>query len=197
MSILYPDSLPRSVEVDGQEYAIRWQYYIILEILRLFDDEDLDIEEAVAIALDLFYVNEIPRDIMKAFQAMQEFIDRASWNNGYRGKPQKTTERLFDWELDAPFIWASFRQVYGGWDWSNSHWWEFKAAFDGLPDNCKIREVIAIRARKVDPKMSAKEKEAIWESKRFYALPKKKAKGARTAQEIERELLERVQKNGG
>ena len=195
MSLLYPDALPRSVCIHGAEYAIRWQYYITLEILKIFDDDELEVEAKAGLVLDLFYADKMPDDAAAAFQAMQEFINRGSWDNGYRGKKQ--SGRLVDFEIDAPFIWASFRQAYPAWDWSDAHWHEWKAAFDSLPSTSKVKEVMQIRAQETTGKMDAKHREAIEEAKRAFALPDKNLQGRR-ATDIEAELKRKVRerKNG-
>ena len=195
MSLLYPNAPPKAVCIDGQDHAIRWKFYAILTVIKILDNstpfegEKLIPEDRVALALDLFYRDGIPRNLSGAAEAMFEFIRRASWDNGYEGK--KTDGRVLDWDLDAPFIWASMKQAYPFWDWREAHWWEFKAAFDSLPASSKIKEVIAIRLRKVDSKMSSKEQEALHELKRAYALPIK-TQSKRKAADIEAELKAKV-----
>lgn len=195
MSLLYPDALPKTVCIDGEEHAIRWKFYAILTIMQIldtsipFEGEDLLPEDRVLLALDFFYRDDSPRNLNGATEAMLEFIRRASWDNGYEGKQAK--EHVLDWELDAPFIWASMKQTYPFWDWSEAHWWEFKAAFDSLPASSKIKEVMAIRLRKVDSKMSPREREALHEMKRAYALPVR-ARARRKAADIEAELKAKV-----
>lgn len=185
MSMLYPGALPEAVEVDGSVFAIRPQYYIALEIMRILGDPSLDRGIGLAASLDLFYVDAIPTDIENAAAAMFEFITRGSWDNGYKGKATKV--RILDWEIDAPFIWASMKQAYPFWDWSQAHWWEFKAAFDSLPSDSKIKEVMSIRQRTESKDMSADQKKALKEVKAAYALAAG-GSGRRTAKEIEAEL---------
>lgn len=195
MSLLYPDALPKTVWVNGYEYAVRWKFYVVLTIIKILDNftpfegEELLSADRIFLALDLFYVDDIPLNVDAAFRAMQEFIKRGSWDNGYQGK--RADEPVLDWELDAPFIWASMKQAYPFWDWSEAHWWEFKAAFDSLPATSKIKEVMEIRLRNTSSEMSSKEREAIYELKRAYALPKKGV-SRRKAADIEAELKEKV-----
>lgn len=186
MSLLRPDDLPYSVTVDGVEYDILPQYFIILEIFKLMDDDMLSDYNKARYMLELFYADTVPPDTQHAFDAMWEFIRRGNWDNGYRGK--ESNRRVLDWEVDAPFIWASMKQAYPLWDWSNAHWWEWKAAFDSLPATAKISEVMQIRTQKIDGKMESKAREALRELKRAYALPAKDTGDRRTAAEIEAEL---------
>lgn len=181
-----PDGFPQTVEIDGEAYGIRWQYYIILNILKTLQDEELNEWIRINLVLDLFFVDRIPEDIVQAFGAMMAFINAGTWSNGYVGHEELQT--CMDWDIDAPFIWASMKQAYPYWDWSQAHWWEFKAAFDSLPDDAKINSVIRIRAMKLHKDMSAEQKQAVRELKEMYALPVKR----RSAKEIEAELKARV-----
>ena len=95
-----------------------------------------------------------------------------------------------DWEIDAPFIWASMKQAYPFWNFENAHWWEFKAAFDALADTAKINEVIKIRLKEITSDMTAGQKKAWASLKRQYALPEKPGEKLtkRSADDIEADL---------
>lgn len=195
MSLLYPGALPETVCIDGEDYSVRWKFYAILTILKILDNstpfegEDLSLEGRMVLALDFFYRDSIPHNWGGALEAMFEFIRRASWDNGYKGK--EADEHVLDWEIDAPFIWASMKQAYPFWDWGEAHWWEFKAAFDSLPAASKIKEVMSIRLRKFDAGMNSKEREALHELKRAYSLPVR-SQSKRRAADIEAELKAKV-----
>ena len=55
-------------------------------------------------------------------------------------------ERILDWKIDSPTIWADFK-IYAGIDLDkeNMHWWEFMALFKSLPENAAIRDKMSIR----------------------------------------------------
>jgi len=191
MSILYPNSLPKSVFVDDVEYSIRSEYYIVLEIIRIIGDTELDEQTKMFFILDLFFVDDVPEDLQLSYTAIINFIDKASWSNGYKRKYTDDTE-VMSWEIDAPFIFASMKQAYPYWDWSNAHWWEFKACFDSLPDNAKINEIIKLRSMKITSDMSPDIKRDLLEVKKVYALPKKQQAEHKTAKQLEEELIERA-----
>lgn len=50
------------------------------------------------------------------------------------------------------------------------HFWEFMGLLTTLPPECAYRQVIDIRCKKITPKMSAEEKNALKEAKKIYAL---------------------------
>jgi hypothetical protein len=187
MSLLYPDALPYHVTIGDEEFEIRPQYYIILGILKILQNEELEPGEQAAFSIDVFYGDETkPTDPEAAMKALQEFIERGSWSNGYQGKPAK--EELLDWEYDAPFIWASMKQAYPFWDWSDAHWWEFKAAFDSLPETTKIKEVMRIRSMEITSEMDATTARNVREMKNHYRINRGAAAKHKTAKEIEAEL---------
>lgn len=197
MSLLYPDSLPKSVTVNGNEYEIRWEYYIILEILKIYSDKTLSDNERAYFILDLFYEDSIPANTEDALKAVNAFVDGASWDNGYVNE-EKSDRRVMDWDMDAPFIWASMKQTYPFWDFSNAHWWEFKAAFDALPDTAKINEVIKIRLKEITGDMTSEQRKAWMTLKKQYELPDASGeKTNRSAKDIEADLKRQAINNGG
>lgn len=198
MSLLYPDFSPKSVLVDGEEYDIRWQYYIALEIIRLFSDTTMTDQDKAYLIINLFYAEDVPSDISNALKAVNTFIDGGTWDNGYESE-EKDNVRIMDWDIDAPFIWASMKQSYPAWDWSNAHWWEFKAAFDALPETAKINEVIKIRLKKITGDMTSEQRKAWKALKKQYALPERAGEKykERSAQDIEADLKRQAIKNGG
>lgn len=91
-------------------------------------------------------------------------------------RPAKNDEKkLFDFEQDAPYIYAGFMQAYGidlFEQQGRLPWQKFFALFKGLPDNTKIREIMDIRGRKIPrpTKYNGEEIRALRDAKRFYAL---------------------------
>ncbi|GEM_PF-5524183 len=197
MSLLYPDSLPKSVIVDDIEYEIRWQYYVVLELLKLFSDRTMSDNEKAYFIFDLFYVGIVPENKEYALKAVTAFIDGGSWDNGYESE-EKSDRPVMDWNIDAPFIWASMKQTYPFWDWSQAHWWEFKAAFDALPDTAKINEIIRIRLKSITGDMTSEQRKAWVALKKQYALPERPGEKYtdRSAQDIEADLKRQAIENG-
>jgi hypothetical protein len=191
MSILYPNSLPYAVCVDGVDYPIRPEFYIVLELISLMKNDELPAKKRLEQMFDLFYKDAIPQNIDSALDALLQFINAGSWSNGYQSKQKSDT--LLDWEKDAPFIWASMRQTYPSLDFTHAHWFLFKACFDSLPDNCKINDVIRIRATKITSSMSKEQRESMQELKQIYALPKKKSVKQKSPKELEAELKKRAE----
>ena len=49
--------LPKSVEISGQSFAVRYDFRVILTIFEVLDDEELSDEERAYTALRLFFVD--------------------------------------------------------------------------------------------------------------------------------------------
>lgn len=83
--------------------------------------------------------------------------------------------KLFDFEQDAAYIYASFYQAYSmdlQHEIGRLDWREFIALFQGLPDDTKLKQVMSIRGRKMpEPtKYNGEEIRALREAKAYYAL---------------------------
>lgn len=49
--------LPKSVEIDGQEFSIRYDYRVILDIFEAMNDPDSSEEDRALDVLQIFYVD--------------------------------------------------------------------------------------------------------------------------------------------
>lgn len=169
------------INIDGKDYKIRYQFYYILEILKILDNKKLNEETKVTYILDYFY-EKMPNNLEKAVKELFNFIGEGNYKTNLKSEPK---EPDFSWDKDHQIIWASMTQVYGN-SWKNWHWFEFKAAFDNLPQDSPINRVIEIRTQKIDPKMNIKEKQKIKELKDYYSLGEEKKE---TPKDIEERLL--------
>jgi hypothetical protein len=179
--------------VDGEKYQVNYYYHAILKIIDLLGSGEWSDEEKIPQALGLFYLGNIPGDVEAALNALFSFIGKGSYQTNYR-RGQGNNKILYDYQKDQQLIWASMAQTYGL-DWTSRrlHWWEFKAAFDNLPEDTPIKNVIRIRSTKIKTKMSSEEKQQLLELKEIYALEGGAGAPQMTAQELEKQLL----KGGG
>jgi len=84
-------------------------------------------------------------------------------------------EKVFDFNQDADYIFASFFMDYGidlVEEKGKLDWRKFISLFSGLSDRTKIREVMSIRSREIPtPTKHNKEQiEALLKAKSYYAL---------------------------
>ena len=84
----------------------------------------------------------------------------------------KDNRRLVDYDIDQWRIYADFRKIYGiDLSLDEMHWWTFNGLLWNMPyKQSAFMEVIDIRKKKIEAKMSAKEKEAIVEAQKVYGL---------------------------
>lgn len=139
-------SLPKSVDIGGAEYAIRWDYRPILDICAALSDPDLSDEERAYAALDIFYpdFNEMPQE------HYQEAIERCFWFiNCGEESPTRKSPRLIDWEQDFPLMVNPINRVLGREirEETPLHWFSFLAAYAEVGD-CTFAQVVRIRDKK-------------------------------------------------
>ena len=69
--------LPKSVEIDGQEFAIRYDYRVILDIFEAMNDPDLNDQDRALAVLQMFYVDfDQLTDYNAAIKECFKFINR-------------------------------------------------------------------------------------------------------------------------
>ena len=101
--------LPKSVEISGQSFAVRYDFRVILTIFEVLDDEELSDEERAYTALRLFFVDfdSIP-DYDEAIKQLFWFI-----NGGQYPDDKKKEPEIIDWAKDFQFIVSPVNRVLG------------------------------------------------------------------------------------
>ncbi len=81
------------------------------------------------------------------------------------------SNKLVDYIEDGEYIYASFIQAYGiDLLKADMHWHQFQALFRGLPDDCKIKEIMSYRGYEKNDKSQ----EERWEeSKKIWSFQQK------------------------
>jgi hypothetical protein len=146
--------LPTSVEIDGVDYAIRYDFRVILDIFEVLNDPDLEQWERILAALQIFYVDfDLLTDYNTAAVECFKFI-----NGGNEDDTQKKrSPKLLDWEQDFPYIVAPVNRILGKEiraipydDETNTgglHWWTFLSAYTEIGE-CFFAQVVRIRDMK-------------------------------------------------
>ena len=153
-------SLPKTLNVGGKDYPIRYQFGPVLDILSAYSDQELDDEEKAEIMLKILYpdIEKIPETLIsEAFEKACEFIDCGQKEEG-TPKP-----RLMDWNHDADLIIPAINNVAGKEIRADPelHWWTFWGFFMSIGDSL-FSSVIHIRKKKKSGKKLEK-----WEEE-FY-----------------------------
>ena len=143
-------TLPKSVEINGETYRIRYDFRVIIEILIMLNDADLSNEDKAEALLMMFYVDpEEITDVREAVNQAYQFID------GYSNRKPQKGPRLTDWEQDLDYILAPINRVLGfecraiEYDSENNtgglHWWTFLSAYMEIGGDCLYSQIVSIR----------------------------------------------------
>ena len=154
------DELPRTL--CGAEFNA--DFKSILRFFEIQESQDDAETKAGKISALLF-----PRGAPNNERLGDELIEFLSLGE----KANESSEKVFDFTIDAGRIFASFMQAYNiDLTKENPHWWVFMELFKALPDDTIIRKIIDIRTKKIDSKMSAKEQAEIMRLKNRFSLSK-------------------------
>lgn len=154
--------LPFSLEVNGIEHPIRYQYTAVLDIIKALNDPELDDKEKLYCLLYIMYEDfeEIdPKDYEEATKEAIKFID-----NGEE-KDARDKTKLVDFEQDEKLLIPAINRVAGReirLD-PDIHWWTFLGWFMEIGE-CTYSQVLNIRTKKAKGK-----KLEEWE-KEFYSV---------------------------
>lgn len=159
-----------------KEYRLDLAYDTVLNVQRMFREQLLDGGEMLVEALRMFGIP--GREIrMISWDAREELLNQI-FREKIQGRPRPkigTQKRLFDFEDDGEYIYASFLADYGI-DLIDQRgklsWSRFLALFEGLTSKTKIKEVMRIRDMDL-PKPNGKNQKEIHELmqlKAYYAL---------------------------
>ena len=156
--------LPFSLEVNGIEHPIRYQYTAVLDIIRALNDPELEDKEKVYVCLFILYEDfeqMDTKDYEEALKKAIEFID-----NGEE-KPKKNSVKMVDFEQDARLLIPAINRVAGREIRTDPdiHWWTFLGWFMEIGE-CTYSQVLNIRSKKSKGKPLEK-----WEQE-FYSANK-------------------------
>lgn len=177
------DPLVTSFSYKNKEYDIDLSFDTVLDVYDVLGRKDLRDYEKARLSLklllgeqeyDLFETIELWNYIYLNFIHVEtkEIVKR-----DLLGKPvpvpKQDKKKVIDFEQDAKYIYASFRQAYGinlFEEHGKMHWKEFLALLDGLPSNTRMKEIIKIRTWKPSKHDSNEYKEQMKELQELYAL---------------------------
>lgn len=168
-------SLPFTVIIDGEEYAIRnkCDFRIVLDVIDALNDNDLSQEERLQCALFIFYGDETKRinNVEEAIRQMFVVI-----NLGEEEQEQKERPRVMDWRHDFPVLAPPISRTLG-YDVRTpdkyTHWWTFVGAYMEIGE-CTFSNVVSIRKKRMKGiKLEKWEEEFCKENKQLVDLPHK------------------------
>lgn len=150
--------LPKSVEIGGEQFAIRYDFRVILDIFEVMNDPELSEEERSYVMLQIFYVDvDQISDFPRAMRECIKFI------NGGVEKPEakEKAPKLVDWKKDFQYIVGPINRILGyeirGNEYdpiSNTggvHWYTFISAYMEIGE-CLFSQIVRIRDKKAKGK---------------------------------------------
>ena len=168
------DELPK---ITPNNYKIKTNYKQGIKFELLMQDNQLDKEEQVELALNLFYYK---KDLEKIYtkQELQARIEDIIWF--YKcGKEEKTSQenekkekQIYSYVFDADKIYSAFIQQYNiDLQKINLHWWQFRSMFESLTDETQIVEIMGYRAMDLSKIKDKEERKRYRKLQKLYALP--------------------------
>ena len=168
-----------TVMLGKKRFLINPAFDTVLEVQRLFAEEELTDYDKVEQALKMFVINDRRMrgmGINTKVELLNEIYRQCI--NTRKHPPSRKKIRVLDFEYDGEYIYSSFMLDYGI-DLIDEQgrlpWKKFIALFQGLSENTKIREVMRIRSMDI-PKptgKNGKQIQEIMDLKSYYALPVK------------------------
>lgn len=158
-------------------YKIKTSYKQGIKFELLMQDNELEKEEKVQLALNIFY-NEKKLIITKA-EELKKRIEDVLWFY-MCGKEEKTSQKkvkgkqkqIYSYEFDDDKIYSAFIQQYKiDLQKHDLHWWQFKSMFESLTDETQIVQIMQYRATDLSKIKDKKERKRIKELQDLYKLP--------------------------
>ena len=166
--------LPNTVSVGGSFFTINTDFREWLKFDKLIKQDTFSLADFVFLFpgdLPLITSEEQVQELIKTL--MDFFINPNSTPNDVT---KKSDDVILDYQQDGEYIYSAFRQVYGiNLLKEDMHWHEFKALIVGLPDNCKLSQIMHARGYRKDER---KTEQLYEENKRRWQLPRKKVSDA-------------------
>jgi len=160
MPNILTSTFPKSLMVNGEEYAIYWDHRSCLRIMAALESGDLTRWEQYLYLVQALY-EDVPPDFNAALMQALWFLHGG--RELEEASARADTRRTFSYEQDAELIYAAFSTRHGiDLAVTDLHWWRFRALFTDLRETT-FSELCSLRKRYYDGDCSPKELEAIAE----------------------------------
>lgn len=182
----FKQQLPTTVEIDGMEYPINWDFRAAIQFEILLEEE-MDDVKIVFQMLSIFYGDCIPQNIQQAANKALEFY--AGGDKKEKKHEESRKVKPYSFQVDWDYLYAAFLEQYGiDLQDVTLHWWKFRAMFQSLSEDTKFGEIVGYRTIKLSGKMEREKREFYKKMKKEYALPKANSKEQKRVEEIRQKL---------
>jgi len=153
--------MPSAVEVGGILYPIHTDYRYYLNLDKILKKKDFQPSD-----IDFLFTTKKPLEKVAGVEALLDFYSPKRILPISSGE---TSERVFDYMIDADLIYAAFYQVYKiDLIDTDLHWWKFLALFDGVIGT-RFNDITGYRG--FDPNDKTSYEQSMKNLKRAWALP--------------------------
>lgn len=163
----------RTIDINGVSTPIDPDFRIMCKYAVAVANHD---KKALNHLAEKFFFAGLPENVSgeAAVNAMTSFYIQglAPKHKDQKGKTNTTTPvPLFDFEEDEAFFYADFLSCYRiDLTKAKLHWLDFCALFRGLPDECRLKRIISIRAADLSEIKSKTERSRIRRLKDIHSL---------------------------
>ena len=180
---------PKTLSVGGVRVPIDTDFRIMCEYAQAINSKDTDeitdiaqrffyagLPEGVsgadmALAMNDFYVSGFVPDEEERERTRKKAEQEASSRTSRRHCWARDSVPVFDFATDEAYFLGAFMAVYGiDLNTAKLHWLDFCALFRALPDECRLKQIIGIRATDTAKIKSREERERIKRLKKIYSL---------------------------
>lgn len=184
------ERLPTTVTVFGENVTVNTDFRVGVSI----ETEMLQSSPDVEGLLQLFYMNDIPKDVEEAAKQMIEFYANYDENDDIENAAPVSKKRLYDFKQDADALTASFRQAYGiDLETDELHWWKFRRLMFGLPVDSPFMQRVQIRSVDIN-KVDKSQKKYYRRMKALYAIRQTDQKKRMSLEERDEMMKNRVRR---
>lgn len=173
------DPLPK----EWKGYPIDSDFQTGIQISQCLADQSLSENERFFTAAGLLFPKEWP-----SYEEVAKAVNW--WMNGYNHdnnkKEKKSDVKVMDWDIDQWRLYAAFMGQYRiDLNTAKLHWFTFMGLLSNL-EECAFTNVMNIRQKKINSKMSQEEKNSIRAAQRLFSIkpPKEAALSPREQQRV-------------
>ena len=176
------DVLPEELLIDGVQYKIETDFTTIILLEQLLSDNTVPSSFKGEEMLNLIFPEEKPLLNDETAKQIEWFYRCGFVENEKRKeaiakrnqKSRRLNEQVYDFEFDAPYIFAAFMQCYHiDLTETSMHWWKFKALFDSLDRECQFVKIMGYRSVDLNQVKDKSERKRMATLQTMYALPSK------------------------
>ena len=169
-------------------YKIDTDFQTGIQISQCMTDEEFSVGDRFYIASELLFPEDHPTDYKELTDAISWFLN--GWREKIEPKSGKTSKKkeipTMDFNVDQWRIYAAFLAQYRiNLNTEQLHFWVFMGLLANL-EECVFTNVVKIREKKIEPKMSKEEKKQLREAKEAFRI--QAAEEAETEEEQEERM---------